>query len=263
MQYIVFFWCGLAILSLVVAIWAVSVRIVDASIIDIFWGFGFVVVAWAARFSAGGPWSLRRTALFLAASLWGMRLTLHLAKRNVGKGEDYRYRAMRKKHGAKFGLISLRTVYLTQGAVMFVVSLPLQVGLMRHDDQIGYRPVVIVGLAVWVVGLAFETVGDLQLNNFVKNPANTGKVLDTGLWAWTRHPNYFGDTCAWWGMWLIACAVRPGLFTVVSPVVMTYMLRKVSGVPMLEHSIAKRRPGYAEYIERTSSFFPKKPRRAI
>ncbi len=261
MQPLVLFWCALAVLLLMVTVWAISIRIADASIVDIVWGFGFVVVAWVARLSAGGPWTVRRGAVFIAATLWGMRLTLHLAKRNLGKGEDFRYRAMRKKHGAKFGLISLRTVYLTQGAVMFVVSLPLQVGLMRHNDRNGFVPVVIAGLVVWAAGLAFETFGDLQLTRFVKNPANRGKVLDSGLWAFTRHPNYFGDTCAWWGMWLMACAVAPGALTVVSPVVMTYMLRKVSGVPMLEHSMEKRRPGYSEYVKRTSAFVPRRPKR--
>jgi steroid 5-alpha reductase family enzyme len=261
MQYGVFLWCALAILASVICVWAISVRIADASIVDIFWGFGFVVVAWVAFVTSGGPLTLRRTLILAATSVWGLRLTAHLAKRNIGKGEDFRYQAMRKKHGAKFPIISLRTVYLTQGAVMFVVSLPVQVGLMRHADQSGWLPAVLVGALIWLVGIGFEAIGDAQLARFMGDPTNKGKVLNTGLWGWTRHPNFFGDSCAWWGIWLMAASVKPGIATIVSPLVMTFMLRKVSGVPMLEHSMTKRRPGYAEYVKTTSAFVPRPPKR--
>jgi steroid 5-alpha reductase family enzyme len=261
MQYVQFLWSALAILALVISVWAVSVKIKDASIIDIFWGFGFVVVGFVMRLTAGGPWTFRRNLLWAAVTIWGLRLTLHLAKRNIGKGEDFRYKLMRKKYGAKFPIISLRTVYLAQGGIMFLVSLPIQVGLMRHDDKKGFAALLIIGAIVWFVGLAFETIGDLQLTAFGKDPANKGKVLDTGLWAWTRHPNYFGDTCAWWGMWLMAASVLPGVFTIVGPIIMTFMLTKVSGVPLLEKKMGTRRPGYEEYVQRTSAFIPRPPRR--
>jgi steroid 5-alpha reductase family enzyme len=261
MQPMVFLWSALAILGAVTAVWAISVKIKDASIVDIFWGFGFVLVAWVARFSAGGDWTLRRTLLFAAATVWGLRLTLHLASRNLGKGEDFRYRAMRKKHGDKFWFVSLRTVFLFQGLMMFVVSLPLQVGLMQHNDRSELTALVVAGFLIWCVGVAFETVGDLQLKRFKADTSNKGKVLDTGLWAWTRHPNYFGDAVAWWGMWLIAASVLPGVATIVGPIAMTYLLRKVSGVPMLEYTMRKR-PGYDTYIAATSAFVPRPPKRA-
>jgi steroid 5-alpha reductase family enzyme len=262
MQYEVFLWCAVAILVAVVGVWAISVRIADASIVDIFWGFGFVVVAWVAYASSGGTLTFRRAAILAATTAWGLRLTAHLAKRNLGKGEDFRYKAMRKKHGAKFPIISLVTVYLVQGAVMFVVSLPVQVGLMRHNDRTGSIAAVVIGVMIWAIGFGFETIGDAQLTRFMADASNKGKVLNTGLWAWTRHPNYFGDSCAWWGIWVMAASVRPGLATIISPLVMTFTLRKVSGVPMLEHSMAKRRPGYAEYVKTTSAFVPRPPKRS-
>jgi steroid 5-alpha reductase family enzyme len=262
MKYEVFLWCALAILVAVVGVWAISVRIADASIVDIFWGFGFVVVAWVAYASSGGPLTFRRLAILAATTAWGLRLTAHLAKRNLGKGEDFRYKAMRKKHGAKFPIISLVTVYLVQGAVMFVVSLPVQVGLMRYNDRTGWIAAVVIGVMIWAIGFGFETIGDAQLTRFMADASNKGKVLNSGLWSWTRHPNYFGDSCAWWGIWVMAASVRPGLATIISPLVMTFTLRKVSGVPMLEHSMAKRRPGYAEYVKTTSAFVPRPPKRS-
>jgi steroid 5-alpha reductase family enzyme len=261
MQTSVFMWSALVILAAVLVVWAISVKIKDASIVDVFWGFGFVLVAWVARLVAGGDWTLRRTLLLVAATAWGLRLTWHLGRRNLGKGEDFRYRAMRKKHGDKFWLVSLRTVFLFQGLMIFIVSLPLQVGLMRHDDRSEITALVLAGFVVWCIGVGFETLGDLQLKRFKANPANKGTILATGLWAWTRHPNYFGDSVAWWGMWLIAASVLPGIPTIVAPIVMTILLRRVSGVPMLEYTMRKR-PGYDAYIAQTSPFVPRPPKRA-
>lgn len=267
MQPIVFLWSAIAVLVLVVSIWAVSVRIKDASIVDIFWGFGFVVVGWVARLASGGEWNTRHKLLLAAATIWGLRLAGYLAWRNLGHGEDFRYRMMRKKHGDKFWLVSLRTVYLTQGLLMFFVSIPLQLGQMRFSgDRTGktLSALLVVGFVVWLVGVLFETVGDIQLARFKANEANKGKVMDRGLWAWTRHPNYFGDSVAWWGMFIISLAARSPwlLIGVVGPIAMTILLRKVSGVPMLEHSMAKRRPGYTEYVARTSPFIPRPPKRS-
>jgi steroid 5-alpha reductase family enzyme len=260
MNYAVLLWSAIGIVVVVLLVWAVSLAIKDASIIDVAWGFGFVVVAWVAVLTAGGPQLTRRTAVLIATTVWGLRLTLHLGKRNLGKGEDFRYRVMRKKYGNKFVVFSLR-LFLIQGALMFVVSLPVQVAMMRHADRDGWLPALFIGAVVWLVGMFFETVGDLQLAKFKADPNNAGKVLDTGLWAWTRHPNYFGDTCAWWGIWIMACAVAPALATVVGPLAMTFLLRKVSGVPMLERTMAKRRPGYDDYVKATSAFIPRLPKR--
>ena len=182
-----------------------------------------------------------------------------LARRNIGKGEDFRYQAMRRKHGDRFPIISLRTVYLTQGVLMFIVGLPVIVGSM--NSPIERRWLMFVGAAVWLVGVVFETVGDLQLTAFKRDPANAGKVLRTGLWAWTRHPNYFGDAVAWWGIWVIACSHKWGPLTIVGPLAMTVLLRRVSGVPMLEKTMSKRRPDYAAYVASTSAFIPRPPKR--
>jgi steroid 5-alpha reductase family enzyme len=252
--------CAVAVLVLVVSVWVLSVRLRDASIVDIIWGFGFVVIAWVARATADGV-SARQWLLVACTTIWGLRLSAYLFWRNHGKGEDFRYKAMRKKHGDKFAMVSLRTVYLTQGFLMLVVSLPVQLGQMA-DRPTRLGALAWVGVAVWFVGLAFETVGDLQLARFKAQPDSAGKVMDRGLWSWTRHPNYFGDFLVWWGLFLIAAETRLGLASFVGPLVMSVLLMRVSGVPMLEKTIGRRRPGYAEYVERTSGFFPRPPRRA-
>ncbi len=259
MQPFVFLWCAVAVLVSVLLIWAVSVKIRDASIVDVFWGFGFVVIAWVAFLTRSGSGNDRQRLVLFVVTVWGLRLTLHLGRRNLGKGEDFRYQAMRKKHGDRFPIISLRTVYLTQGSMMLVVALPVMVGLM--NDPVTRRPLLFVGAVVWLVGMIFETVGDLQLAAFKRDPANHGRVLRSGLWAWTRHPNYFGDALAWWGIWLIACTHAWGPLTIVGPIAMTVLLRRVSGVPMLERTMTKRRPEYAAYIASTSPFVPRPPKR--
>ncbi len=259
MQPLLFLWCALAVLALVLTVWAVSVRIRDASIIDIFWGFGFVVIAWVAFLVTPGTGDDRQRLILFVTTVWGLRLTLHLARRNIGKGEDFRYQAMRRKHGERFAIISLRTVYLTQGVLMLIVALPVMVGSM--NSRVQWRPLLYIGVAVWLIGVLFETIGDLQLTAFKRDPANAGKVLRTGLWAWTRHPNYFGDALAWWGIWLIACTHRWGPLTIVGPIAMTVLLRRVSGVPMLEKTMSRRRPDYAAYVASTSAFIPRPPKR--
>jgi steroid 5-alpha reductase family enzyme len=252
--------CAAAVLMLVVSVWGLSVRLRDASIVDIIWGFGFVVIAWVARATADGV-AARQWLLVVCTTIWGLRLSTYLYRRNHGKGEDFRYKAMRKKHGDKFAMISLRTVYLTQGLLMLLVSLPVQFGQMA-DRPTRLGPLAWIGVALWAVGLAFETIGDLQLARFKAQPDSAGKVMDRGLWSWTRHPNYFGDFCVWWGLFVIAAETRLGLASFVGPLIMSVLLIRVSGVPMLEKTIGRRRPGYAEYVERTSGFFPRPPRRA-
>jgi steroid 5-alpha reductase family enzyme len=184
---------------------------------------------------------------------------VYLFRRNHGKGEDWRYVRMRKKYGAKFPIVSLFTVFLLQAAVMWVVSLPIQ--FAHGDDSPSIGPIAVMGLMVWLVGVAFESVGDAQLARFKKNPANAGKVMNTGLWALTRHPNYFGDAVMWWGIAIIAAETGSGVIGFIGPVVMTFFLMRVSGVPMLEASLVKRREGYAEYVAQTSAFFPRPPKK--
>jgi steroid 5-alpha reductase family enzyme len=241
------------------ATWAISVALRDVSIVDIVWGLGFVVVAVASLLVGDAPGS-RRLLLAGLVGIWGIRLALHLAVRNLGHGEDRRYQRMRRHHGPWFWLISLGTVFGLQGALMLVVSLPVSLSA-GADGPEALGPLAVLGTVVWLVGFVFEAGGDLQLTRFKADPDNEGKVMDRGFWRYTRHPNYFGDFCVWWGIWLVAAETVPGRWGVVGPVVMTLFLLKVSGVAMLERDITERRPKYADYIERTSAFFPLPPRR--
>ncbi|HET6570650.1 MAG TPA: DUF1295 domain-containing protein [Solirubrobacterales bacterium] len=247
------------VFALVTALWAVSVALNDSSIVDVFWGSGFVIVAWAAYVLGDGTPD-RQLLLALLVTVWGLRLTLYLARRNLGKGEDRRYTAMRRRHKERWPLRSLVVVFWLQGVLMWVVSLPVQVA-MNDSTPAGLGVLDWVGTAVWAAGLVFEAVGDSQLARFKADPANRGKAMDRGLWRYTRHPNYFGDFCVWWGIWLVALATGSAWWTVVGPVVMSVLLTRISGAAPLERSLAKRREGYADYIARTSPFFPWPPRR--
>jgi steroid 5-alpha reductase family enzyme len=247
------------VFALVTALWAVSVALRDTSIVDIFWGSGFVVVAGVGFALADGSYD-RRLLLAALVTAWGLRLTLHLARRNLGKGEDYRYAAMRRRHGDRWPLRSLAIVFWLQGILIWVVSLPVQVA-MTDSTPAGLGVLDWVGTGVWAVGLTFEAVGDQQLARFKADPANRGKVMDSGLWRYTRHPNYFGDFCVWWGIWLVALATGRAWWTVVGPAVMSVLLIRVSGAAPLERSLSRRREGYTDYVARTSPFFPWPPRR--
>ncbi len=251
---------ALVIVALMLTTWVVSLVLKNASIVDIIWGFGFVLVAWAVRLRVDDGLAARQNLLVLMTSLWGLRLAGYLFWRNHGKGEDYRYRAMRKHWGPRFPIISLGTVFALQGTLMFVVSLPVQLGQTRDTPDIGW--LAIVGIVLWAVGLFFEWVGDAQLARFKADPSNQGKVMNRGLWKFTRHPNYFGDACVWWGIALVAAETTVGRWGLIGALVMTILLRRVSGVVLLEKSLSKRKEGYAEYIAATSPFFPRPPKRA-
>lgn len=250
-------WTALAVAALMVVLWLASIPLRDVSIIDPFWGFGFALVGWVVYLAADGDEG-RRLLLAILVSVWGLRLFGYLLWRNRGKGEDFRYAAMRERHGRAFVVRSLFTVFLLQGVLMLIVSLPVQVGQVPDAPPLGV--LAVLGTAVWAVGLAFESVGDLQLARFRADPANRGRVLDTGLWRYTRHPNYFGDFLVWWGIWIVAAETGWGLLSIAGPLLMTVLLVRVSGVALLERDIAARRPGYAEYVRRTSGFLPRRPR---
>lgn len=249
---------AIAIACMMISIWAISLVMRDASIVDIAWGSGFVVVAWVSYWLSDGN-STRSFVLTILTTIWGLRLAIYLAKRNLGHGEDFRYRAMRKHHGDKFAIVSLYTVFGLQGVLMFIVSLPVQLGQVRQEPNFGV--VGVLGVLIWGVGIYFESVGDAQLAKFKRDPANQGKVMNQGLWRYTRHPNYFGDFCVWWGLGVIAAETSIGIFGLIGPVVMTILLVKVSGVAMLDRSLIKRKPGYEEYVATTSAFIPRPPRR--
>ncbi|MCH1488825.1 MAG: DUF1295 domain-containing protein [Ilumatobacteraceae bacterium] len=247
---------ALTIAILMVATWLISVAIKDASIVDISWGLGFATVATVLWIADDAKSSLD-TLLWLMTLLWGLRLCLYLARRNLGHGEDYRYVAMRKRWGQAFPLISFLTVYTLQGTLMWVVSLPVQLS-HRAEGSIGV--LAVIGVMLWAVGLYFEVVGDIQLSRFKADSANQGKVLDAGLWRYTRHPNYFGDTCVWWGIAIVACSVSVGVWGLIGAAVMNVLLLKVSGVALLERSLVRRKPEYQAYIDRTSAFIPRPPK---
>lgn len=219
--------------------------------IDTFWGLGFALVALVSFPFGHGPLPLRLVVTALTV-IWGVRLSLHLHLRNHKRPEDPRYARM-----AQGRLRMFVRVYLVQALVLYFVSLPVQFAV----DGTGIGALGGLGIALWLIGFAFETIGDEQLRRFRADPASRGKVLDTGLWRYTRHPNYFGDACVWWGLYLLACSTWPGALTVLSPVAMTVTLAWGTGKPLLEKGMARTRPAYAEYVERTSGFFPLPPRR--
>lgn len=241
-------WIGLAMGLL----WLLSLLTGDASIVDIFWGLGFVLIAVAAARPEGADGRQQLTLVLLMA--WGVRLALHLFVRNHGKGEDPRYGAMRRRWGAWFSLVSLFTVFALQAVLMWVVSLPVQAA-MRAQTPSDLGPLDLAGAAIWTIGLLFETIGDLQLALFKRKPANAGKVMDRGLWRYTRHPNYFGDSLVWWGFGLIGLATG-AWWSLVGPLVMTVLLLRVSGVTLLERRMQRTRPDYDDYKARTSAFVP-------
>ena len=249
---------ALAIVVLMLGTWLLSVAWRDASIVDPVWPLGFVVVAWVTLAVADGN-PTRQWVLVGMTTIWGLRLSGYLAWRKKGAPEDPRYQAMRRHWGERFWLISLLTVFALQGVLMWIVSLPVQLGQVRDTPDLGV--LAFVGIALWLLGVTFETVGDAQLARFKADPASKGQVMDRGLWRYTRHPNYFGDTCVWWGIALVAAETGIGAIGIIGAVVMTVLLVRVSGVPMLERSMAKRRPGYTNYVARTSAFIPRPPRR--
>lgn len=249
---------AITIAVIMVSTWLLSVIIKNASIVDIVWGAGFAITSWVLALTVDGD-SGRQLLLAVMVGVWGTRLALYLAKRNIGHGEDWRYKAMRKKAGKKFTYSSLVTVFGLQGALMWVVSLPVQFG--NGDSSPGVGPLAVIGIMVWLVGLSFEAIGDFQLARFKKDPNNAGKVMDQGLWSLTRHPNYFGDALLWWGIGIVGAETGSGVIGFIGPVAMTFFLLRISGVPMLERSLSRRREGYAEYAARTSQFIPRPPKK--
>jgi steroid 5-alpha reductase family enzyme len=245
---------ALLIAAAMAALWLLSLALRDVSIVDVFWGLGFVMVAnWVSATTEGFlPRAWLVTGL---VTTWGLRLGLYLLWRNWGAGEDYRYQAMRRHYGDGFWLVSLAVVFGLQGVLMWVISLPVQLAIASPAPaELGLLDVL--GILLVVIGIAFESIGDFQLARFKADPANGGQVMDRGLWYYTRHPNYFGDSVVWWGLYCFALATGHPL-TIIGPLVMTYLLTRLSGVPLLEKKLARTRPGYAEYVARTSSFIPR------
>lgn len=227
------------------------------SIVDTGWGIGFVIVAWFLLTSTPTP-SIPLIAMTFLVSIWGLRLFYHILKRNVGKPEDFRYASWRKEWGNWVIPRAFFQVYMLQGFFMFVISAPL---LLARDTNIApINALLYIGILVWLIGFIFEAVGDHQLKVFIQNPDSRGKLMMTGLWAYTRHPNYFGEATMWWGIFLISLSAGASLLAIVSPLTITLLLLFVSGVPLLEASM-KKKPGYEEYARKTSVFVPWFPKK--
>ncbi|ABI56048.1 DUF1295 domain-containing protein [Alkalilimnicola ehrlichii MLHE-1] len=243
------------VLVMMVAIWLDTLTHDDVSLVDRFWGAGFVLLGlfWYLEAAApAGAW-----LPLLMAVLWAVRYTVYVTWRNWGTGEDPRYAAMRNYHGEAFRWLSLRNVFLLQGAILWVVALPLVVAL--RDPAPLTSVLLWLGVLVWLVGLVYETVADWQLARFRSESGGVG-VCDQGLWRYSRHPNYFGECLVWWGLFLVALAAG-GWWTVVSPVLMTWLLLRFSGVPLLEERLQATREGYRDYMARTNAFIPGPPKR--
>jgi steroid 5-alpha reductase family enzyme len=254
-------YAAIAVAALMLGLWLLSIPLRDVSIVDPAWGPAFVLVALVAAITADGCPG-RRWLLLGLTGLWGLRLGGYLLVRKLGlREEDRRYAAIRERRGTAFVRWSLVGIFGLQGLLVLIVSLPIQVAVGR-GGHLG--AVVIPGVVVFAVGFAFESIGDEQLRRFKSRRGemeSAGQVMDRGLWRYTRHPNYFGDFCVWWGLWLIALPAGGTWWTLVGPVVMSTLLIRVSGKALLERDMAQRRPEYADYIQRTSGFFPWPPQR--
>lgn len=253
-----------AALAALLALWLVAVRIRDVSFIDAVWGAGMAGLAALSWFQLDRP-GARAHLIAAMAVLWGLRLGLHLFTRWRGHGEDSRYARMlgKAKERGKFASAALAYVFAPQAVLLFITCLPAQIGVLASSSPARLGWLAWVGLALWLIGMTFETLGDAQLKTFRADPANTEKVLDTGLWRYTRHPNYFGDTCVWWGIWLatLDSGRWEAWVSAIGPLFVTFTLTRWSGKPLLEKGMAKRRPDYASYVKRTSGFIPLPPRR--
>jgi steroid 5-alpha reductase family enzyme len=256
-------WPVLAWSAAAVAAWAAAAFVLARAlhrnnIVDTLWPLGFLLVAAVAcAVSAGRQGDPLRQGLLLGGTaVWALRLAWFVGRRSAGKGDDQRYVDLLAKHAGNPSLIAVRHIFAPQAVVLYLVSLTLQIGMAEPG------PVFVIGwlgVAVWLLGLSFEAVGDHQMNRFRAGPAHHGQLIDQGLWHWTRHPNYFGDAAVWTGLWLITAERWPGVLTVISPLLMTGLLVAGTGKRLLERSMAQR-PGYAEYARRTSGFFPVPPR---
>jgi len=249
----------MVIMIMMTILWIASIIIKNVSIVDLFWGLGFVV-ATTFYFIKSEGFEPRKIIVLFMVAFWGLRLSVYLAWRNIGKGEDFRYREFRRKYGEKkYWWISFFQTFLLQGVLMWLISAPL-LGAQFYglDKPLGILDYA--GLGLWIIGLLFEAGGDFQLSVFKSNPANKGKVLNRGFWRYTRHPNYFGDSAVWWGYGLI-CIAAGSYLPAFGSILMTLLIIKISGVALLEKSLKEQKPEYKEYIAKTSAFFPWFPKK--
>lgn len=244
-------------------LWLISIPLKDVSFIDCFWPIGFLVVT-TSIYVVFRPSGANALILLILCAVWSLRLGVYLFARWRREGIDGRYQALVNKAQGNVHLFTLRKVFMLQGGMMFVVSLPLQLGQLPGEvwlgpQLLGLGPLVWLGSALALLGIVFESVGDAQLARFKANPANHGTVLDTGLWRYTRHPNYFGDCCVFWGFYLIACDNGVGALSLPGALVITWLLTRWSGAALLERRMQRSKPEYADYVRRTPAFIPGKP----
>jgi steroid 5-alpha reductase family enzyme len=241
-------------LGTMVFAWVISILKKDAGVTDIFWGLGFVFIAWVS-FLVGEGYFWRGLFLTMFTTIWGLRLTIHILIRNWGQPEDRRYQAFRKRYGDQFWYKSLYTVFGLQAILMWIISFVIQDGI-TSSLPLRLTWLDASGALIWVIGFVLEALADWQLSSFKRDPGNQGKVMDKGLWAFSRHPNYFGESLIWWGIFIITLSTPRSLWTIISPILITFLLLRVSGVRMLERTINKRRPEYEAYSRNTSAFIP-------
>ena len=253
--HIYFLGLGLALLAAAV-VWLFSLKLRDVTIVDSLWSVLFMLLAWSFAV-ASGHWGPRSLLTLSLVTVWAIRLSTYIAWRHRGQPEDHRYQAIRARNQPNFPLKSLYLVFGLQAVLAWIISLPL-LGAVVGDGALGATD--IAGAALWVVGFYFEAVGDWQLARFKADHANRGRVMDRGLWGLTRHPNYFGEFCMWWGLYVMAVAAG-AWWSILGPMLMSFLLLRVSGVTLLEKDIGDRRPQYADYVKRTHAFFPGWPRR--
>ncbi|MGD1106187.1 MAG: DUF1295 domain-containing protein [Terracidiphilus sp.] len=240
-----------------VSLWfAIAVLKRRNDVADVAWGLGFVLLAWASFFLSGAA-GARGILVSTLVSVWGLRLAWHLGKRHRGKAEDYRYAAWRREWGKWFYVRSYLQVFLLQGAFLFLTAMPVLIINASARGKLAFLGGI--GVSVWLFGFLIETAGDAQLANFVKDPLNRGRIMQSGLWRYSRHPNYFGEIVQWWGIWVVALGTAGGWFGVVGPLTITILIVKVSGIPMLERKMAEN-PDFADYKRRTSALIPLLPK---
>jgi len=245
-----------------IVLWLICLKTRDVTPIDSVWALGMVVLAATTFFLTDGT-DMRKWILLGLCSAWGLRLGGYMLWRWRDHGPDRRYQALigkaQRDRGWGFGKATAILVFATQAPLLFIVCLPVQLGQVGGPVPMGW--LAIVGIVLAIIGILFETIGDAQLVRFKRNPANAGQVMDKGLWRYTRHPNYFGDACLWWGLFLIAAETPYGLFALPGPILLTWTLMKWSGAPTVEGRLHKTRPGYADYVKRTSGFIPMPPKK--
>ena len=248
-----------AVIVLMICGWVASLVVKNVTLVDSLWGLGFVLIAWLTVILSDG-FAGRSLLIAVLVTVWGLRLSVYLSRRNWGKGEDPRYAGWREQNAENFWIVSLFKIFLLQAFVLWVIALAPQFGQFSRAPA-AFTWLDCFGLLVWLAGFVFESLADRQLARFKADPANQGRVMDHGLWRYSRHPNYFGESLIWWGLFAVTLSTPGSWWTIISPLVITTVLLKMTGIPLTEQNLVERRPAYSDYIRRTSAFFPWFPRK--